>query len=744
MTRRRANSTRNVSEAEAEVESACEDGVGGVDDGAVSGGDGDEENSVCTGSAGGRSSRKRQLPARFRDVDLEIQPSRRRRVSSSVQDTTANTKKQQLPASEPFDEFKLPDRSPSPLPLSDVVDLKEEVVDLKSSDVQVMASTVDSELVAEVVAEPDPAHQSLTEPVETALVPSDHHFQQEQQQQQEVEERFDPSAQQTEHVVSLQPGEQDLVLPGHQSVVTSAAVAEWPATSMSYVCGGEGQSADPLAAAAGAFFASDDELDGRDAAALSSVPSAALDDDDDLIAMEVESLEVPLPSNEEPREACKVCHRQMKVSQLRQHMLLHAGLRPYKCEVCRAAFTRRSDVFRHVKIVHHQEKPFKCSLDGKEFSDRKSLKQHMEQHKRPVLFACKVCDFRFGKFDSYVNHIKNIHPTGEPIPSFPEEVEPAPEPLAPPRGRHGPKPLEDFVEEDMMSMPSGSYLEPMSAGERLQMGSGLESIETEEIPHDSMQLVASEDHPAVAAVQQATANGSLLSHDSAHSSVGIGKAGDPQSAHMELPVLDEDTAALLGMPDLSLPVSAAEPAPLSAPDPAPRSYGSRVQPRVVTIGKPGGAGDSAAVPGQFKTVLLTRPRMVAGRQVLQAVKLSPGQRIVAARVPPTATAARVPHVIRSSTGRPRVLAPAVAPVAAPPPPESEPSRNIEVTTSSPEGASRTIVLQTGGEPGTEMDILQSKEAMQSLLSAVQQMVAASGDTLEGKQIEIVMQNDQAK
>ncbi|XP_037082100.1 uncharacterized protein LOC119102747 [Pollicipes pollicipes] len=402
-------------------------------------------------------------------------------------------------------------------------------------------------------------------------------------------------------------------------------------------------------------------------------------DEDDLITMELDPMEVPLPVDSVPRRPCKVCHRQLKVTNIRQHMLTHTGMRPFKCEICSAAFTRRSDVFRHVKILHQQEKPFKCVKDGKEFSDRKGLKAHMEQHKRPALFACKVCDFRFGKFEYYVNHVKFIHPTGEPLPAFPEDVEPEPEPVAPPRGRYGPTPLQAYIDDDDDDSHTGGVLE-RGMSEELQLAGGLESIETEEIPHDSMHLVAggaAEDadpggEPAHR-LQETAVPDAVEGQD-----VVIGAAGhasdeqrasderahdkDDSQEQIDFPPLEEDAAAILGMTDLaltnentSLQCGAAgleeqtslEP-PASAPVVVLSGAGTPVkrhpdplistrtvppsQPRVVTIGKPVTTVGAGAGGGP-KTVLLTRPRMVAGKQVLQAVKLGAGQKIVAARVP---------------------------------------------------------------------------------------------------------------
>ena len=171
--------------------------------------------------------------------------------------------------------------------------------------------------------------------------------------------------------------------------------------------------------------------------------------------------------------------------------------------------------------------------------------------------------------------------------------------------------------------------------------------------------------------------------------------------------------------------------------PAGLGGGARRQPIVRQVLSNRPTGDSGAPR--------SAPRMVTTRVVrptARALSLA-GTRTLA-------SAAAGSHLGKAVSPAIRVVQPAAPPVPAvpppppPPAPAPEPPRQepVTVVATEPTGEDtkniEVIILQTSGGGG---DILQSEEAMQTLLEAVQQLVSASGDTLDGKQIEIVMQND---
>ena len=62
------------------------------------------------------------------------------------------------------------------------------------------------------------------------------------------------------------------------------------------------------------------------------------------------------------------------IQPLKKHVqMVHEGQRPYKCEHCDKAFTRKRYLTGHVLVVHEGKKPWECDICHQGFRQRAHL-----------------------------------------------------------------------------------------------------------------------------------------------------------------------------------------------------------------------------------------------------------------------------------------------------------------------------------------------------------------------------------
>jgi len=96
----------------------------------------------------------------------------------------------------------------------------------------------------------------------------------------------------------------------------------------------------------------------------------------------------------EKKHICEFCN--LGFSQkcdLRRHVMIHTGERPWPCQICDKKFQRKTDLVKHVR-THTGEKPYACDFCDKRVSDRSQLIVHMRLHTGDRPYRCENCGKR--------------------------------------------------------------------------------------------------------------------------------------------------------------------------------------------------------------------------------------------------------------------------------------------------------------------------------------------------------------
>ena len=108
---------------------------------------------------------------------------------------------------------------------------------------------------------------------------------------------------------------------------------------------------------------------------------------------------------------CRVCEITFfSFNELKRHMRLHPGEKPFECSVCKATFTESGNLKKHMRL-HTGEKPYECSVCKATFTQLGSLKRHMHSHTGEKLYECGVCKATFAKSNCMKRHMRSH--TGE-------------------------------------------------------------------------------------------------------------------------------------------------------------------------------------------------------------------------------------------------------------------------------------------------------------------------------------------
>lgn len=108
--------------------------------------------------------------------------------------------------------------------------------------------------------------------------------------------------------------------------------------------------------------------------------------------------------------SCHICTREFaKKSYLNAHLRIHAGEKPFKCELCDFRAGHRYILSQHVKAKHTKEKNFSCHICTVKFVSKCKLTAHLRTHAGEKPYICDLCDYRSLWKHELNQHLKTIH-----------------------------------------------------------------------------------------------------------------------------------------------------------------------------------------------------------------------------------------------------------------------------------------------------------------------------------------------
>ena len=113
----------------------------------------------------------------------------------------------------------------------------------------------------------------------------------------------------------------------------------------------------------------------------------------------------------EPRPYLCQCGRRLKTwDSFQAHSMIHRGLKPYSCPVCKKGFLSSSSRKTHVRHVHSDDRPYRCVYCDEKFKSSSSRDVHTRlHHTKEKPHKCDECGIEFSLTSSLKSHKQAKH-----------------------------------------------------------------------------------------------------------------------------------------------------------------------------------------------------------------------------------------------------------------------------------------------------------------------------------------------
>ena len=98
------------------------------------------------------------------------------------------------------------------------------------------------------------------------------------------------------------------------------------------------------------------------------------------------------------------------------YLIQHEEKKTFKCTLCDAYFSLKTNLSKHIKSVHEKKKPFNCIICDANFASKQSMKSHSKSvHEGEKPFKCNICDSIFARNHHLKRHVEYVHEKKNPL-----------------------------------------------------------------------------------------------------------------------------------------------------------------------------------------------------------------------------------------------------------------------------------------------------------------------------------------